>query len=280
MKEFTYYVKTVICICCLTLIFNSCKKEDTDSKDADNPDIPKITLKTSKAIGENFDMIIQSRSNQDIWVDYGDGNKVKATSSAKVNGETIKIYYDDKLSVSYLEFFGGNKITAIDLKNAIGLENLIMLNALVSNINLSANINLKDIKLLKSEITSIELPKSTKLERFELTLAKLNSIDLSNVPNLVRLVLEGNNLQSLDISKNNNLKYVSVTWNAIKQPAMSKILEDLPMRTVADNATIWIDDKSSGPLGNLVERNERPNAEAITNAKSKNWNLYTGSGIL
>lgn len=50
---------------------------------------------------------------------------------------------------------------------------------------------------------------------------------------------------------------------------MNEILEDLPLRTAADNATIWIDDRSSGPLGNMVERNEKPNAEAIAKGKSK-----------
>lgn len=57
-------------------------------------------------------------------MDYGDGNKIKASHSATVKGDNIKIYYDAKLALSYLEFVVGSKITAIDLKNAIGLEQL------------------------------------------------------------------------------------------------------------------------------------------------------------
>lgn len=84
----------------------------------------------------------------------------------------------------------------------------------------------------------------------------------------------------MDVSKNKELRYISVTWNSIKQPAMNKILEDLPIRTAADNASIWIVDRTSGPLGNMVERNEKPNAEAIAKGKSKNWNLYSSTGVL
>lgn len=145
---------------------------------------------------------------------------------------------------------------------------------------MSANINLKEISLIGGDITTVNLPKSTHVERIQINQTKLSAIDISNSPNLRRLDLEGNNLQSLDVSKNKELRYISVVWNAIKQLAMNKILEDLPSRTAADNATIWIDDRSSGPLGNMVERNEKPNAEAIAKGKSKNWNLFSSTGVL
>lgn len=103
MKNIISYTNALFCVCITVILLHSCKKDDVVNKDSDDPNIPKITLKTTKAIDENFDIFFEAKSNQDILVDYGDGNKIKASHSATGKGENIKIYYDDKLAVTYLE---------------------------------------------------------------------------------------------------------------------------------------------------------------------------------
>ncbi|MGL6038666.1 MAG: hypothetical protein ACRC0E_07245, partial [Soonwooa sp.] len=127
----------------------SCRDDDDDTPfNPNDAGIPKISFVTNLAVNEEVKFYVKSKD--DIEVDFGDGKKIKQTKSAtsdgifvtsKLLGKEVKIFAPNASSITK---FRANltKITSIDSKNAIELQ---------------------ELDLYKNELTSLDITKNTKL---------------------------------------------------------------------------------------------------------------------
>lgn len=100
---------------------------------------------------------------------------------------------------------------------------------------------------------------------FQATHNEITEIDLKNAIGLERLELNVNKISKLAISKNTKLNFLYLQDNNLSSSAMDQILNDLPTRTVSDNAYI-----------NIIQNQGNPSQTAVANAEQKNWEVYYG----
>lgn len=122
---------------------------------------------------------------------------------------------------------------------------------------------------LKGNTVKIYSKSTSDISGIVSTANKLSKVDIRNATGISDVYFNQNDLADLDVSRNSNLKNLDVSGNQIKQQAMNVIMNQVPVRSVGDNATVWV--RRSAYEGQ--ERNDDPSVEARESAEQKNWDV-------
>jgi hypothetical protein len=129
----------------------------------------------------------------------------------------------------------------VDVSKLSNLESLIFddVQALQS-IDISKNTNLRFLACYDNYLTSLDVAQNLLIEELSISISG-TSFDVSKNTKLKQLDCPYGKLTSLDVSTTNTeLVYINLRSNDFSAEALNALFGNLPMRTAADNATIYV----------------------------------------
>ena len=156
----------------LISVAHSCIKEDEVvleeiTYEPSNPNIPKIVFTSNNLTSEDFSF--WATSSNKFSVDWGNGKKVEYPANSPdgslikgtLEGDVINIYTTSANDLKLVDL-QGKKIKKIDLKNAIGLETILLKDNKLDNINFGTNAGLKVINIEANSFKTEDLDAALK----------------------------------------------------------------------------------------------------------------------
>ncbi|WP_297166078.1 T9SS type A sorting domain-containing protein [uncultured Porphyromonas sp.] len=216
-----------------------------------------ITMTTSKAVGEEIELIIKANGNVTIegvketpqlgWKRYtlsnqtvtirGDVTKLSCSSwsqltSLDVSGCTAltELYCGDNQltsldvskNIALTELgCGGNQLTSLDVSQNTALTTLSCVENQLTSLDVSQNTALTSLSCWKNQLTSLEVSQNIALTSLSCGYNELTSLDVSKNTALTALDCCINQLTSLDLSKNTALTKLSCYNNQLTSLALS-----------------------------------------------------------
>ena len=210
-----------------------------------------ITMTTSKAVGEEIELIIKANGNVTIegvketpqlgWKRYtlsnqtvtirGDVTKLSCSSwsqltSLDVSGCTAltELYCGDNQltsldvskNIALTELgCGGNQLTSLDVSQNTALTTLSCVENQLTSLDVSQNTALTSLSCWKNQLTSLEVSQNIALTSLSCGYNELTSLDVSKNTALTALDCCINQLTSLDLSKNTALTKLSCYYNQL-----------------------------------------------------------------
>ena len=244
-----------------------------------------ITMTTSKAVGEEIQLIIKANGNVTIEgaQETGQANE-SGFKPYRLTSQTITIRGD----LTELDCFN-NQLTSLDVSKSAALEVLYCSDNKLTSLDVSKNSALTELNCFSNQLTSLNVSKNRALTTLSCGGNQLTSLDLSKNTALTELDCPDNQLTSLDVSKNtaleslecsiNQLTNLNISGcarldalycfsNCINGEAMTKLVNSLPDRMGMSRGTLCIVSRSS----KKIDKN-RCSAADITTAKKKNWEV-------
>ena len=194
--------------------------------------------------------------------------------------------------------FGSNQITAIDVQNFSNLRDLYCHNNPLADFNIQSLSNLQKLSCGGLPLSTLNLQGLSNLRELDCTVGQLTSLDVQGLSALQKLYCSDNKLTALNVQgctslqdldcRGNKLTELNVQGlsalqelgcygNQLTAEAFTKIFNDLPQRTVSQDAKCKLySELSSSSEGNhkdFTSPGELKNA--FDNAKNvKNWKMY------
>ncbi len=263
------YLTPLIVITLVSLIFFSCKKNETSQKTESDNRITQITFSKESDVALNYFAIkTQPNGIDKITIDTGDGNFVKITNfesddneyyeiiGLQRKGKTIRL----KGNITGLEigrdYEYNNVVTAIDVSQLTQLTHLMVDHNNITEINLRNNKELKFLDIGRNKLIELDVSQNTKLQYLSCrsnNLTKvdftqnlqlqdldcsgnlsLNSVKFGDNANLKRLECERTQLSGLDISSLANLEEINLWRCKITNIDLSKLTK-LKRLNISDN---------------------------------------------
>ncbi len=191
---------------------------------------PKITMTTTKAIGEKIELLINAEATDQagVWIDLNNNGK-------KDDGEAVTTF-DDKKRVSYIIgaqtitiygkitylFCVSNQLNELDVSKNTALTYLYCGINQLTELDISQNTALEELKCFVNQLTQLDVTKNTKLEKLHCSNNQLQQLDVSKNIELKVLQCYYNQLQKLDVTKNIKLTFLSCVKNQLQNLDVSK----------------------------------------------------------
>ena len=169
-----------------------------------------ITMTTSKAVGEEIELIIKANGNVVI-----EGVKElpllgEYSKSYTLTSQTVTIRGD----VTTL-YCGGNQLTSLDLSSCTSLTELACDSNQLTSLDVSGCTALTTLECYRNQLTSLDVSKNTALTKLSCRWNQLTSLDVSKNIALTTLECRDNQLTSLDVSGCTSLTKLSCGGNRL-----------------------------------------------------------------
>lgn len=182
---------------------------------------PKISLTTTKAIGEMISLLINVPVGEQAhaWIDLND-NGIKESGEQLLDFDSKVQYMIASQTISVYA-----NLTSFDCKeNALTILNVSQAEALMtlecsknslSSIDLSNNLNLQTLDISSNAITALDLTMNTGLIAMNCNSNKLSTLNISDNIALSDLFCNSNQLTQLDLTHNKSLHYLACSNNQL-----------------------------------------------------------------
>ncbi|MGI6572186.1 MAG: leucine-rich repeat domain-containing protein [Fermentimonas sp.] len=264
---------------------------DPDEGGAEEPSGPKVKMTTSKEIGS--EIVIRVDSESDVWIDLNNNKKQDAGEAVTVFGDfasytiqsqALAIYGDitrlqvqdnqlTTLDVSQLENLNWltcqrNNLFSLDLSNNLNMTYLNVDDNNLASLNLTQN-NFVYLSCNNNAINSLSVNNHTKLDYLSAAGNKLTSLDLSNCEDLNWLDASNNELSTLKVSSvrtgDDDWGTLRMHGNKIKGQSMTSFINSLANTTSGELVIINTKDENEG---------NEATVENVNAAKAKGWAVY------
>ena len=171
MKFLKYFFAIALAFSLIS-VAHSCIKEDEVVLDEityepNNPNTPKVVFTSNNLTSEDFSFWIISGNT--FSIDWGNGKKVEYPANSPsgslikgtLEGDNIKLFTASVSTLTSLDL-QGKKIKKIDIKNAIGLQTLLLNNNKLGSIDFSTNSALKEINIEENSFKTEDLDAALK----------------------------------------------------------------------------------------------------------------------
>lgn len=163
----------------------------------------------------------------------------------------------------------GSELPEIDLSDCKQLETVWLPGNKIISIDLTGLTNLQELSLERNLLTEIRgLSDCTKLKELNVAENELTTLALTGLSSLNKLDCRDNKLTALDLSSCTALTEAFCFKNAIKEPAMKQLFENLPTRSASERGELYAIDSSE-----QSEENEVNDAD-VKIATDKSWLVY------
>ncbi|MFT3738666.1 MAG: T9SS type A sorting domain-containing protein [Breznakibacter sp.] len=194
---------------------------------------PDITMTTSLPAGSKFTFSMVMTTGNDIFIDFGDGNKVyKAVSNTTTFTETLK-----GSTVKIYNTLATNAITGIECKDMH-----------LTAFDASNEPNIYWIDLSNNDLTSIDLSKNTNFNMLTLNYNKLKTLTVNGAVNMHSLFCAHNELTSVTLTNLGSLEWLDLDYNQLttinpagcpKLYSLSVMYNQLSSVSLASNTNLW-----------------------------------------
>ena len=189
-----------------------------------------ITMTTSKAVGEEIELIIKANGNVTIegvketpqlgWKRYTLSNQ-----TVTIRGDVTKLSCSSWSQLTSLDvsgctaltelYCGDNQLTSLDVSKNIALTELGCGRNQLTSLDVSQNTALTSLSCWQNQLTSLEVSQNIALTSLSCGYNELTSLDVSKNTALTALDCCINQLTSLDLSKNTALTKLSCYYNQL-----------------------------------------------------------------
>ncbi len=243
----------------------------------------KITMTTSKAVGEQIRLRVQAAEDQkkNVWIDLNNNGK-------KDTGETVT-KFDEAVNYTIgsqtIDLYGGvkfldcknNQLTSLVSKNA-ALEELICSANKITTLDVSASTELKRLLCDVNRLQVLDVTKNSKLNYLNCRYNQLAALDISKNKELKEMHCCDNKLKSLDISNNKQLVYFACLDNQLTKFDISRNMQ-LKYLRCAGNKLTTLDASHSKALQFLECNNNTELTKLnVANGNNRNFNHPWGDG--
>ncbi len=163
-----------------------------------------------------------------------------------------------------------NKIKTIDISKSPLLQKVYLFDNEIETVDISKNTALAEFHCYNNKLTNITIGDNIELTALIVSDNKLKALDISKLVNLTDLQCDNNQLTELDIAANQKLSFISCYSNQIANPAMKRMLVNLPDMTSADSKgeVVVVDTKDAN------EKNICYKVDVTGLINAKNWTAY------
>ena len=196
-----------------------------------------ITMTTSKAVGEEIELIIKANGNVTIegvketpqlgWKRYTLSNQ-----TVTIRGDVTKLSCSSWSQLTSLDvsgctaltelYCGGNQLTSLDVSKNIALTELGCGGNQLTSLDVSQNTALTTLSCVENQLTSLDVSQNTALTSLSCWKNQLTSLEVSQNIALTSLSCGYNELTSLDVSKNTALTALDCCINQLTSLDLSK----------------------------------------------------------
>jgi len=264
---------------------------DPDEGGAEEPSGPKVKMTTSKEIGTEVKIRVDSGSN--VWIDLNNNKKQDAGEAVSVFGEfasytiqsqALAIYGDitrlqvqdnqlTTLDVSQLENLNWltcqrNNLSSLDLSKNLKMTYLNVDDNNLASLDVNQN-NFAYLSCNNNAITSLNFTNHTKLDYLSAAGNLLTSLDLSNCKDLHWLDVSNNKLTTLKVSSvrtgEDDWVTLRMYGNKIKGQSMTSFINSLANTTSGELVIVNTKDENEENVATV---------ENVNAAKAKGWSVY------
>ena len=163
-----------------------------------------------------------------------------------------------------------NKIKTIDISKSPLLQKVYLFDNEIETVDISKNTALAEFHCYNNKLTNITIGDNIELTALTVSGNKLKALDIRKLVNLTDLQCDNNQLTELDIAANQKLGFISCYSNQIANPAMKRMLVNLPDMTSADSKgeVVVVDTKDAN------EKNICYKVDVTGLINAKNWTAY------
>lgn len=163
-----------------------------------------------------------------------------------------------------------NKIKKIDISKSPLLQKVYLFDNEIETVDISKNSALAEFHCYNNKLTNITIGDNIELTALTVSGNKLKALDIRKLVNLTDLQCDNNQLAELNIAANQKLGFISCYSNQIANPAMKRMLADLPDMANADNKgeLVVVDTKDED------EKNVCYEVDVTELINAKNWTAY------
>ena len=133
-----------------------------------------------------------------------------------------------------LNFFSAGSLQTINVSQNQYLKKIALINAQITNLNISNNLNLETLYLYyTNQLSSIILTNNINLKDLRIGNFNIPQIDLTNNTNLEKLLIRNTQISQLDLTHNTTLKYIYLYYNFFTNINLSQniLLEELSIQS-------------------------------------------------
>ena len=171
----------------------------------------------------------------------------------------------------------GNQLTALNVQGLSALNHLNCDNNKLTALNVQGLNALQSLSCSGNKLTALNVQGLNALQSLNCTSNQLSSLNVQGLNALQKLYCSNNQLTALNVQGLNALQHLSCDGNQLTADAFTKLFNDLPQRTVSQDANCRLYTEYSGvPEGNHKDFTSPGELKtAFDNAKTvKNWKMY------
>lgn len=258
---------------CATLKELSCKYSDvTEIKVANLKQLTKLACSSNNL--ESLDLSgcealqeVNASTNSTLTTLTLDGCVALKTLEASTTA-LERLDLKDCVNLETLDVSRG-KLKFLNLKNCTSLKSLTCSSNALEELDLSSCKNLKDITCSSNPLAALTIADCPELTHLYTDKAKLSTLTINNCAKLTDVYCQRNELTEINLKNCPALTRLFLNFNKISSEKMQVIVENLPMREVAQNAKLMAIGKDTG-----AEEGNKCSKRSVATAKEKNWTVY------